>query len=137
MLKNMHREEGEFSAAPPGTKADQEYALRHGVRHLLAAGRGIDASRVVLDLDWLLARCRADEALGIREDCRAVVHWWSNSDDPSVSRGLRLAVDLVGRAVDLALPDLQQDWRRLPGQLVGRLMQYKRQGQDHSGETKW
>ena len=39
------------------------YALRNGVQHLLAADRGEDASRLVLDLDWLLARCRAGEAL--------------------------------------------------------------------------
>ena len=137
------REDG---ASPAATTAgvfifssddDRAYALRHGVRHLLAAGRGDDASRVVLDLEWLLARCRAGDALGICEDCRAVVQWWSGRGGPSAaSRGVGRAVDLVGRAVGLALPDLRQDWRRLPGQLVGRLMQQARQGQDYGGETK-
>ena len=137
------REDG---ASPAATTAgvfifssddDRAYALRHGVRHLLAAGRGDDASRVVLDLEWLLARCRAGDAPGICEDCRAVVQWWSGRGGPSaVSRGVGRAVDLVGRAVGLALPDLRQDWRRLPGQLVGRLMQQARQGQDYEGETK-
>ena len=59
---------------------------------------------------WLMAR--SGDGLGIMEDCRRLVN----------AAGGDRVVDLVRRAVDLAMDDLRKDPRRLPGQLVGRLL---------------
>ena len=83
------------------------YALKHGVAHLLLAGKEEHARRLVLDARWLVER-RGDGA-GIIEDCRRFA-----SDDS--------AVQLVSQAVDMSMHELQLDPRRLCGQLVGRLM---------------
>ena len=90
-----------------------EYALKHGVAHLLAASRSAEARALVLEnVAWLMAR--SGDGLGIMEDCRRLV--------AAAGEGGDRAVDLVRRALDLSMPELRQDPRRLPGQLVGRLM---------------
>ena len=82
------------------------YALRHGVAHLLEAGRRADARALILDVHWLMAR--GDDGMGIIADCKRL-------------EGDRTAA-LIAQAVGLSLPDLRKDPRRLAGQLVGRLV---------------
>ena len=87
--------------------------MKHGVAHLLAAGRSAEARALVLEnVAWLMAR--SGDGLGMMEDCRRLV--------AAAGEGGDRAVDLVRRALDLSMPELRQDPRRLPGQLVGRLM---------------
>ena len=89
------------------------YALRHGVAHLVAAGRRAEARALVLEnVAWLMAR--SADGMGVMEDCRTLV--------AAAAAGEDRAVDLVRRALDLSMSELRQDPRRLPGQLVGRLM---------------
>ncbi len=89
------------------------YALRHGVAHLIAAGRRAEARALVLEnVAWLMAR--SADGLGIMADCRRLV--------AAAGAGGDQVVDLVRRALDLSMSELRQDPRRLPGQLVGRLM---------------
>ena len=90
--------------------ADQntlEYVLRHGVAHLLDAGKRKDARRIVLNVKWLLAR--GGDGLGVMEDCKR----FGGSD-----RTMRV----LGQAISLSMSDLRKDPRRVVGQLVGRLM---------------
>ena len=101
------------SAQPEEQQQDSftKYALKHGISHLLAAGRRPEARALVLEnVAWLMAR--SGDGMGIMEDCRRLVN----------AAGEDRVVDLVRRALDLAMGDLRKDPRRLPGQLVGRLL---------------
>ena len=89
------------------------YVLKHGIAHLVAAGRHKEARALLLEnISWLMAR--SADGLGIMEDCRRVVE--------AAGEGGDRVVDLVRRALDLSMSELRKDPRRLPGQLVGRLM---------------
>ena len=89
-----------------------KYALNHGISHLVAAGRCKDARSMMLEnVTWLMAR--REDGMGIMEDCRILV--------TAAAAGDR-SVDLVRRALDLSMADIRQDSRRMPGQLVGRLL---------------
>eukprot|EP00946_MAST-07B_sp_MAST-7B-sp1_P002175 g2175.t1 len=93
--------------------ATMDYVLKHGITHLVAAGRHREARALLLEnVAWLMAR--SADGLGVMEDCRRLVAAAGESGDRTV--------DLVRRALDLSMPDLRKDPRRLPGQLVGRLM---------------
>ena len=66
----------------------------------------------MLDVAWLMAR--SADGLGVMADCRRLV--------VAAGAGGDQVVDLVRRALALSMSELRQDPRRLPGQLVGRLM---------------
>ena len=84
----------------------RDYALAHGVAHLLAAERHVDARKMMLDVEWILAR--ANDGVRLMEDYRRL-------------KGDR-TMEVVGQAISLSLSDLRKDSRRVVGQLIGRLM---------------
>jgi hypothetical protein len=83
-----------------------EYALTHGVAHLVECNRKDDAKKLLLDVKYLLAR--SNDGVRLVEDCKLL-------------KGDR-TIEVLGSALGLSLSDMRKDPRRIVGQLVGRLM---------------
>jgi hypothetical protein len=86
-------EDGDDTENNGATSRFHKYALRHGVSHLIAAGRKEEARTLFLDVGWLMAR--AGEGVRLMEDCR-------------LFKGDRV-VELIESCVRLALADLRKD----------------------------
>ena len=94
------QQEGDAVAEAAGNvhPATMEYALKHGVAHLIAAGRRAEARALVLEnVAWLMAR--SADGLGIMADCRRLV--------AAAGAGGDRVVDLVRRALDLSMSELR------------------------------
>ena len=59
------------------TKADQ-YAMRHSVAHLHAAGRAAEAGQLMLQFRWLLARVRMGDVDSLVQDARSTARELGN-----------------------------------------------------------
>lgn len=93
--------------------ADEEttFALRQVIYHLCHANMIQEAEELVLNFDWLLARCALKDQIQFAEDVERVRKVSTSS-----------TITLLAKAIKLAVQDLVSDWRFLPSQLVGRLI---------------
>lgn len=88
---------------------DDGYVLRHLVRHLHGAGRQGEVDRLLVDPDWLVARCLATDIGSMLADYRCA------SPDHRAAAALADALRLAAYVV-------AQDRSLLIGQLIGRLL---------------
>lgn len=90
---------------------DSSFTLRQAVFHLCTAGMIREAHQLVTNFEWLLARVATGGVALLISD---VEHVNKISSEPLTK--------LVASTLRLALGALNNDWRSLAGQLVGRLI---------------
>ncbi len=93
------------------------YLLKYALKHFLGCSKGKQkelraiARSLALNIDFMLGRASIDDSYEHFEDCSALGQL---GEDKLLS--------LVGRALQLSLSEVSKDIRRLPGQLIGRLL---------------
>ena len=113
-VQNLHRllldaysqktSQGKWPTGP-----NDGYFFQHLAYHLFEAGKKEDIRTLLLDFDWMQARLRATDAVGLIHDYDFLP---SQQDIQTIQRAIRLSAHVLFR-----------DAGQLPGQLLGRLME--------------
>ncbi|MFY9224123.1 MAG: NB-ARC domain-containing protein [Blastocatellia bacterium] len=90
---------------------DDGYFFYYLPKHLSKAGLQIELYELLLDFDWLQAKCNTTSPIALLKD-------YELAEEPSIS--------LVKGAIQLSIYAIAKEKNQLAGQLIGRLQNYKK-----------